>query len=101
MRIERGVVTFNTDHQFYYREKDGSKPYTIRLLTFEEYNDLAEANPSKIRIEHLAIPKSEHFTRTILSRLILSSMLGHHLVGIAWIHEENKEMPDEAQDLEG
>lgn len=97
MRIERDVVAFNTTHQFYYREKDGSKPYTIRLLTFEEYSDLAEANPSKIRIEHLAIPKSQHFTRTILSRLILGNMLGHNLVGIAWIHEEDKELPEQRQ----
>lgn len=95
MRIEGETVIFNTANDYYDGEKNGEKPYTIRLLTGEEYRLLISPTVSKIRIAHAVMPEKVFFDRTIRSIYDLAELLGNVLVGIAWIHEEEKELPEQ------
>jgi len=83
MKIEKNTLILKTNNRFFGMEKDGEKPYTIRLLNSTEYLELVDARIDKIRIQNADI-STQSFEREVLSIVHISELLGKHLVGIAW-----------------
>ena len=91
MNIDGDKVIFETDEGFYNPERTGLKPYTIRILDPVKHHILMGAGIKTIRIEHSTSETFIYFERKIHSIYTLAEVLGKILVGIAWIHEEEKE----------
>lgn len=85
MKIEKNTLFLKTNNRLFGMEKDGQKPYTIRLLNYEEYMELED---TKIDTVHVHIQNAEissqSFERELLSIVLISELLGKYLVGIAW-----------------
>lgn len=95
MKIEGETVIFMTDKDMYNNERRGDKPYTIRIMTHEGYVSLFSNPLTKIRIVETFATKGASFERHIHSIFRIGEIFGHVLVGIAWIHEEEKEIPEQ------
>lgn len=95
MKIVGDAVLFLTNDNLFRHEEMGLKPYTVRILTPAEYHILTTGEITKIRIDHSTSEEIKYFERKIRSIYALGELLGHLLVGIAWIHEEEKEHPEQ------
>jgi hypothetical protein len=93
MRIYGETLIFKTGNDHYEEEKRGIKPYTVRILSHDERQMLGAVCITKIRIEHTIMDGVVFFERLIRSITSLGEIFGQCLVGIAWIHEEDKELP--------
>lgn len=69
---------------FYNEEKSGRKPYTLRITTKGEHNQLFYSQPEYIRIHKGAMSSKEYFTRKIIAMHDLEIILGKHLIGITF-----------------
>lgn len=83
MRIEDGVVIFKTENRIFDVEKNGKKPYTVRIMNEKELYALMDVRVKRVRIEH-AESGNEWFEHDILSAVVLGKIFGQPLVGIAW-----------------
>jgi len=87
MKIEKNTLFLKTDNRFFWMERDGRKPYTVRILNHEEYTDLCNAwlgvNIDTIYIQN-ADNSAQSFERKILSIVPIGELFGKYLVGIAW-----------------
>ena len=88
MKIEQNTLFLKTSNHFFGMEKEGQKPYTIRLLNHEEFLELGDVEIDKIHIQNADI-SSQSFEREVLSIVDLGELLGKHLTGIAWKAVEN------------
>lgn len=95
MKIDGKTVILKTNKRFFDVEESGEKPYTVRLMDPDEFFALDKSGVDRIRIEHPEDPKIFYFVRKLRSVYSLGGILGQALVGIAWIHEEDKELPEQ------
>ena len=80
------TITFRSEPFFFYKEKDGTKPFTVRKLedTEERYIALNKMTATHITIAHTN--GMESFTRKITD---VTYMPFFQLWSIAWKHEED------------
>lgn len=83
MRIEGKTVVLKTDNSLFGLEKNGKKPYTVRILEPTEFYALVDAGIERVRIEHALDPRV-FFERDFVSAIMLGQMLGRVFAGIAW-----------------
>lgn len=87
MRIEDDTLVFRSDIRFFGAERDGFKPNTARLLSYDELADFRQwqgvTHPQKIRIEKKS---GSAFTREIVHICEAGELLGQYLVIISWRH---------------
>ncbi|MDD5068818.1 MAG: hypothetical protein PHN89_04450 [Candidatus Pacebacteria bacterium] len=86
MNSKRKVfLEFKSRSYYYYKEKDGTKPYTVRKLDKEDNRNyiLEHGEPTHVRIVRADNPV-EFFEREITDTTWMD-MFG--LWGIAWKHE--------------
>ena len=93
MKIEGNTVTFKSKPDFFYREAEGEKPHTERLMTeveFEEFEQRdREEEITQIKIVHTQVPES-YFTRTLTDVCVIGDLLGLQLVVFSWEHGEGE-----------
>jgi hypothetical protein len=82
--IKDGLLIVVTGSNLYEEEKAGRKPYTLRLTTKREYDQLFNEKPDFIRIYRGGVDTTKYFTRTIVAMHDLDRILGKHLVGITF-----------------
>ena len=95
MKIEEdGTVVLKSKTHFFELERDGLKPNTVRILTYDEWQELGggvDVN-NEIRIECVRANVNDAcfdpFTRTLTSIVQIGELCGHYLVVFSWRHRE-------------
>ena len=93
MKIEEdGTIVFKSESYIFKLERDGLKPNTVRLLTYDEWQELGSGvDTNEIRIE--CVRKNiddacfEPFTRTLTSIEQIGELCGYYLFVFSWKHE--------------
>ena len=92
MKIEEdGTVVFKSKTYFFKLERDGLKPNTVRLLTYDEWQELGGGvDVNEIRIECVRANVSDAcfdpFTRTLTSIEQIGELCGYYLFVFSWRH---------------
>ncbi len=93
MKIEGNTVTFKSKPDFFYREEEGKKPNTERLMSIAEFEDFKqrdrEEEITQIKIAHTQVPEA-HFTRSLTDVCVIGDLLGLLLVVFSWEHEQRE-----------
>ena len=92
MKIEEdGTVVFKSELYYFKLERDGLKPNTVRLLTYDEKQEVGSGvDTNEIRIEStFDFPFEErgHFTHTLTSIEQIGELCGYYLFVFSWRHE--------------
>ena len=82
MKIENGILYFNSTHEMYDVEVSYDKSNTVRILTQEEYTLLCSLEPEEIVITEQETAQS--FIRTISNITHIGGLLGFHVVAFSW-----------------
>ena len=97
MKIEEdGTVVFKSDSYYFKLERDGLKPNTVRLLTYDERQEVeGRVHVDEIRIEcvraNIDDACFEPFTRTLTSIEQIGKLCGYYLFVFSWRHEEEED----------
>ena len=90
MKIEGDTVTFKSEPWVFYREEEGKKPNTERLMTTEELETFNQRDTEEeitiIKIVHTQVPEA-YFTRILTDVCVIGDLLGLQLVVFSWEHE--------------
>jgi len=85
MKIEGDKIIFKSIPEFWEKEFSGKKPYTVRLLSEEEYKlSGIHGMHDKLFIEIQNTETKQSFIREVKDVSLLGEFLGKYLVGIAW-----------------
>ena len=89
---EDGTVVFKSVLQYFKLERDGLKPNTVRLLTYDERQEVeGRVHVDEIRIECIRANVDDDcfdpFTRTLTSIEQIGELCGHYLFVFSWRHE--------------
>ena len=96
MNVEDGTVVFKSASHYFKLERDGLKPNTVRLLTYDEKQEVeGRVHVDEIRIECIRANVDddcfEPFTRTLTSIEQIGELCGFYLFVFSWRHETEKE----------
>lgn len=99
MEIKGDTIYFKTGPDWFRSEEDGTKPFTIRLVTEKEYDDISLwwmdqyncAPPRKICIESMYSGAS--FVRQVELVGNVGHLLGNKLIFISWRHVDDDYLP--------
>jgi len=83
VNLKAGTVTFKSSPEWYAAEVQGIKPCTVRLMSEDEFCELADYDPEHICIVS-AVDEGECFTRLVLSIHRVGSLLGNVLALVCW-----------------
>ena len=92
MKIEEdGTVVFKSKTYYFELERDGRKPNTVRLLTYDEVQELGDGvDTNEIRIECVRANVDDAcfdpFTRVLTSIEQIGELCGHYLFVFSWQH---------------
>ena len=91
MRIEGDTIFFKTGPEWYFAEKNGLKPFTIRLVTEAEWDDIKcwwnGAGLHK-NIQISSTFSGDGFNRPVELIGVCMEGLGQRLIFISWRHSE-------------
>lgn len=94
MKIEGNTIILNSIPALFYREEEGRKPHTERIMTKTELDELEESNfierITRIKIVHTQVPESD-FTRSLTDVRVIGELFGFYLVTFSWQHEERED----------
>ena len=95
MNVEDGTIVFKSESHYFKLERDGLKPNTVQLLTYDEKQEVeGRVHVDEIRIEcvraHVDDACFEPFTRTLTSIEQISELCGYYLFVFSWQHEEKE-----------
>lgn len=81
------TVSFKTEpEELFQLEKSGAKSNTVRILDYDEYQQLKKSNPKKIIIQY----QQEIFFRTITNIYVTEDVLGKVIVVFSWTNKSKK-----------
>lgn len=81
------TVSFKTKpEELFQLEKSGAKSNTVRILDYDEYQQLKKSNPKKIIIQY----QQEIFLRTITNIYVTEDVLGKVIVVFSWTNKSKK-----------
>jgi len=90
MKIKGNMITFKSKPEFFYREEEGKKSNTERLMTPKELREFQqrdiEETITQIEIVHTQVPEA-YFTRPLTDVCVIGDLLGLQLVVFSWQHE--------------
>lgn len=84
MKIEGDTIVFKSTPEWYEFEREGVKPNTVRLLDWDEVEQVANAAITKVRIERIGLNGTACFTRRTIGLWNLGGVLGKTLFMVCW-----------------
>lgn len=84
MRLAGDLVIVKSLPYFFNKEREGTKPYTVRLIDDHLMDAIAQHPPKRMRVEMREGRISQYFERDLSDISHMGRILGSTLIGFAW-----------------
>jgi hypothetical protein len=94
MKLEGDTICFKTGTEWFLDEKHGCKPFTVRLVTEREWDDITtwwtDYKDCVCQIQISATFSGDNFTRRVMRIGKIGELVGSGLIFVSWKHEEGE-----------